>query len=193
MRRWDADRIEVKIVGDYLGDKEAEVLLTRQGLAGVRRCDGADLPQWSAYVPYSFAREQLVIQAGVNEWGTAGPNAGYAAWPVHGEQWTLTIPPPTTPPRISISTSRTSPRRRTAPASPRGHHRAGRAGHPHPELRMIAMPTHHIIPASALRPGLATIIVSLPIARSAVACSWSRFGPMAPCRSRSPPGDMLTL
>jgi len=87
------DQIEVKLVGDYLGDKEAEVLLTRQGLAGVRRCDGADLPQWSAYVPYSFEREQIVIQAGVNDWGTAGPNAGYAAWPVHGEQWTLTIPP----------------------------------------------------------------------------------------------------
>ena len=87
------DKIEVKLVGDYLGDKEAEVLLTRQGLAGVRRCDGADLPQWSAYVPYSFDREQIVIQSGINDWGTAGPNAGYAAWPVHGEQWTLTIPP----------------------------------------------------------------------------------------------------
>ena len=88
------DQIEVKLVGDYLGDKEAEVLLTRQGLAGVRRCDGADLPQWSAYVAYEFEREQISIQAGVNDWGTGGPNAGYAAWPVHGEQWTLTIPPP---------------------------------------------------------------------------------------------------
>ena len=88
------DQIEVKLVGDYLGDKEAEVLLTRQGLAGVRRCDGADLPQWSAYVSYEFEREQISIQAGVNDWGTGGPNAGYAAWPVHGEQWTLTIPPP---------------------------------------------------------------------------------------------------
>ena len=87
------DQIEVKLVGDYLGDKEAEVLLTRQGLAGVRRCDSADLPQWSAYVPYDFEREQVVIQAGVNDWGTGGPNSGYAAWPVHGEQWTLTIPP----------------------------------------------------------------------------------------------------
>ncbi len=87
------DKIEVKLVGDYLGDKEAEVMLTRQGLAGVRRCDGADLPQWSAYVPYGFERAQLVIQAGVGDWGTAGPNAGFAAWPVHGEQWTLTIPP----------------------------------------------------------------------------------------------------
>jgi hypothetical protein len=88
------DQIEVKLVGDYLGDKEAEVILTRQGLAGVRRCDGADLPQWSAYVSYEFEREQISIQAGVNDWGTGGPNAGYAAWPVHGEQWTLTIPPP---------------------------------------------------------------------------------------------------
>jgi len=31
------DTIEVKLVGDYLGDKEAEVMLTRQGLVGVRR------------------------------------------------------------------------------------------------------------------------------------------------------------
>jgi hypothetical protein len=88
------DKIEVKLVGDFLGDKEAEVILTRQGLAGVRRCDAADLPHWSAYVPYSFDRAQLVVQAGVNDWGTAGPNAGFAAWPVHGEQWTLTIPSP---------------------------------------------------------------------------------------------------
>ncbi|MBZ5709640.1 hypothetical protein [Nannocystis pusilla] len=87
------EKVEVKLVGDYLGDREAEVWLTRQGLAGVRRCDGADLPSWSAYVPYSFEREQIVIQAGVGDFGTAGPNAGYAAWPVHGEQWTLTIPP----------------------------------------------------------------------------------------------------
>jgi hypothetical protein len=43
------DKIEIKLVGDFLGDREAEVMLTRQGLAGVRRCDGADLPQWSAY------------------------------------------------------------------------------------------------------------------------------------------------
>ena len=88
------DSIEAKLVGDFLGDREAEIMLTRQGQAGVRRCDGADLPSWSAYVPYTFDRAQVVIQAGVNEWGTAGPNAGYAAWPVHGEQWTLTIPPP---------------------------------------------------------------------------------------------------
>ena len=87
------DKLEVKLVGDYLGDKEAEVLLTRQGLAGVPRCDGADLPQWSTCVSYGFEREQIIIQAGVNDWGTAGANAGYAAWPVHGEQWTLTIPP----------------------------------------------------------------------------------------------------
>ena len=87
------EEIEVKLVGDYLGDREAEIWLTRQGLAGVRRCDGADLPDWSAYVPYSFEREQIVIQAGAGDFGTAGPNSGYAAWPVHGEQWTLTIPP----------------------------------------------------------------------------------------------------
>jgi len=114
------DKIEVKLVGDYLGDREAEVLLTRQGLAGVRRCDGADLPQWSAYVPYSFTRDQLVIQAGVNDWGTAGPNAGYAAWPVHGEQWTLTIPPPSqAPANLDLDL------RHVADVVLRLHHRAG--------------------------------------------------------------------
>jgi len=114
------DQIEVKLVGDYLGDKEAEVLLTRQGLAGVRRCDGADLPQWASYVPYSFARDQLVIQAGVNDWGTAGPNAGYAAWPVHGEQWTLTIPPADlAPANLDLDL------RHVADVVLRLHHRAG--------------------------------------------------------------------
>jgi hypothetical protein len=42
----------------------------------------------------TFDRQHVVIQAGVGDWGTAGPNGGYAAWPVHGEQGTLTIPPP---------------------------------------------------------------------------------------------------
>ena len=85
------DQIEVKLIGDYLGDREAEVLLTRQGLTTVRRCDAANLAPSVAHAEYSFDREQVVLQAGVGEWGP--PNAGFAAWPVHGEQWTLTIPP----------------------------------------------------------------------------------------------------
>ncbi len=117
------DTIEVKLVGDYLGDKEAEVMLTRQGLAGVRRCDGAELPQWSTYVPYSFDREQIVIQAGVGDWGTAGPNGGYAAWPVHGEQWTLTIPPPElAPANLDLDLAHISD------VVLRLHHRAGTIG-----------------------------------------------------------------
>ena len=67
------------------------MLLTRQGLATVRRCDAQSLAPSVAYAEYSFDREQVVLQAGVGEWGPA--NAGFAAWPVHGEQWTLTIPP----------------------------------------------------------------------------------------------------
>ena len=114
------DKIEVKLVGDYLGDREAEVMLTRQGLAGVRRCDGAELPQWSAYVPYGFDRQQVVIQAGVSDFGTAGPNAGFAAWPVHGEQWTLTIPPPEqSPANADLDLARVSD------VVLRLHHRAG--------------------------------------------------------------------
>ena len=114
------EEIEVKLVGDYLGDREAEVWLTRQGLAGVRRCDGADLPDWSAYVPYSFEHEQIVIQAGAGDFGTAGPNSGYAAWPVHGEQWTLTIPPPdAAPANLDIDL------RHVSDVVLRLHHRAG--------------------------------------------------------------------
>ncbi|WP_096326545.1 hypothetical protein [Nannocystis exedens] len=114
------EKMEVKLVGDHLGDREAEVWLTRQGLAGVRRCDGADLPDWSAYVPYSFEREQIVIQAGVGDFGTADPNSGYAAWPVHGEQWTLTIPPPDkSPANLDIDL------RHVSDVVLRLHHRAG--------------------------------------------------------------------
>ena len=85
------DLIEVKLIGDFLGDREAEVLLSRQGLTTVRRCDAANLPPSVAHAEYSFDREQIALQAGTAEWGP--PHAGFAAWPVHGEQWTLTIPP----------------------------------------------------------------------------------------------------
>jgi hypothetical protein len=128
-------------------------MLTRQGLAGVRRCDGAELPQWSAYVPYSFDRQQVVIQAGVNDWGTAGPNAGFAAWPVHGEQWTLTIPPPEqSPANLDLDLAHVSD------VVLRLHHRAGTIapagqGTFHTETAGDMMTTPRIIPASDQRSG----------------------------------------
>jgi hypothetical protein len=117
------ERIETKLVGDYLGDREAEIMITREGLTGVRRCDAADLPLWAGYVPYSFERDQVVIQAGVGDWGTAGPNAGFAGWPVHGEQWTLTIPAP----ELSPANADIDPAR-IADVVLRLHHRARTLG-----------------------------------------------------------------
>lgn len=87
------ESIDVKIVGDFLGDGELDVLVRRQGHGGVRRCDSGDMPLWSSVEDYDFELDQVLIQAGVNAWSYAGANSGFAAWPVHGEQWTVAIPP----------------------------------------------------------------------------------------------------
>ncbi len=58
---------------------------------------------------------------------------------------------------------------------------------------MIAMPTHHIIPASALRPGLATIIVTLPD-RTIRSCVFMvQVWPHGVVQVAFTSGDMLTL
>ncbi len=58
---------------------------------------------------------------------------------------------------------------------------------------MIAMPTHRIIPASALRPSLATIIVTLPD-RTIRSCVFMvQVWPHGVVQVAFTSGDMLTL
>jgi len=89
------DRIEsqqVKVIGDYLGDNHLEVLVGSEGASSMRRCDAEDLALAEAITTYNLGRRRVVIQAGVNDWGTPGPNGGLAGWPVSGDQWVVSIP-----------------------------------------------------------------------------------------------------
>ncbi len=90
------DRIEnvaVKVVGDYIGDNEIEIVLTRENMSSLRRCDAADLAPSDAIVKYELESRRLVVSAGANDFGLAQPNAGFAAWPVGGEGWLISLPP----------------------------------------------------------------------------------------------------
>jgi hypothetical protein len=89
------DRVEsqqVKVIGDYLGDNHLEVLVGSEGASSMRRCDAEDLSLAEAINTYNLGRRRVVIQAGVNDWGTPGPNGGLAGWPVSGDQWVVSIP-----------------------------------------------------------------------------------------------------
>jgi hypothetical protein len=68
----------------------------------------------------TFDRQQVVSQAAISDWGTAGPNGGYAVWPVLGEQRTLPIPPPDqSPAKLELDLTHISD------VVLRLHHRAG--------------------------------------------------------------------
>lgn len=85
--------IEIKLVGDFLGDEAGIVMLTRDGTSELRRCDAEDLAKPDQIETYSLDRRRVAIQAGVNDWGTANPNGGLAGWPLAGQEWIITVPP----------------------------------------------------------------------------------------------------
>lgn len=94
------ESIQAQVIGDFLGDGEIDVLITREGTSTLRRCDAAGLSvsdSLSRYVLSDEARSVLVT-AGANDYGDANPNAGFAAWPVAGEIWKVAIPPPSQSP-----------------------------------------------------------------------------------------------
>ena len=96
---FEADDGRICLVFDYLGRALVGSTDIPADDPDTVRCEDEEIDYFLASLRsllpgLRFEREQIVIQAGVNDWGTGGPNAGYAAWPVHGEQWTLMIPPP---------------------------------------------------------------------------------------------------
>jgi hypothetical protein len=82
--------VEAQMVGDFLGDNEAEVYLDLQGGGVLRRCDTElsgdfGLMSWATM-------GHAVIQAGVNSFGTASPNASLYGLSVASAKWKLVIP-----------------------------------------------------------------------------------------------------
>jgi hypothetical protein len=89
-------RVEAQLVGDFLGDNDAEVYLDLQGGGVLRRCDTSaggtfGLMGWST-------AGHAVIQAGVNTFGAASPNASLYGLSVASAKWKLVIPGATVAP-----------------------------------------------------------------------------------------------
>ncbi len=88
------EAIEIRIVGDTLGDDEFGARIYRFGTSSLKRCDSVNMSVSQSLMSYQLDPEVVGIQGVTGEWSEddAGKNYGYAGWPVAGDQWILEIP-----------------------------------------------------------------------------------------------------
>jgi hypothetical protein len=78
--------VQGQVVGDFLGDGEAELRVDLSGGAVLRACDDGGLRTWS------FTTDRAaVIAAGVNSWGEARPNTALFGQAVARANWELVL------------------------------------------------------------------------------------------------------
>ena len=90
-----ADRItsvQAQLVGDFLGDNEAQVNLSLAGAAVLRDCGGDGVRTWSFGNQSGDSDALAVIQAGVNTFGSAPENASLFGQSVARASWRIVIP-----------------------------------------------------------------------------------------------------
>jgi hypothetical protein len=92
--------VQAELVGDFLGDNEAEVTLSLSGAAVMRACDGSGgLTTWSLGASGASGADAFaVIQAGVNTFGESQPNSSLFGQPVARAAWRVEIPGPSAAP-----------------------------------------------------------------------------------------------
>lgn len=78
-------QVEAQLVGDFLGDDQAEVTLDLEGGGVIRRCDAPGVMSWST-------SGHVVLEAGVNTFGPAPANDALYGLPVASSKWRLVIP-----------------------------------------------------------------------------------------------------
>jgi hypothetical protein len=87
--------VAAQLVGDQLGDNEAQVNLSQTGGSVVRACDGTDdLVTWSFGSSAGASTTFAVLQAGVNTFGEAPPNTSLFGQSVARASWRIVIPSP---------------------------------------------------------------------------------------------------
>jgi hypothetical protein len=86
--------VQAQLVGDFLGDNEAQVNVSLNGGSVLRSCDGTgDLVTWSVASGASGGTDVFaVIQAGVNGFGEAQPNTSLFGQSVARAAWKVMIP-----------------------------------------------------------------------------------------------------
>jgi hypothetical protein len=87
-------QLEAQLVGDFLGDDQAEVYLDLEGGGVLRRCDEAGVMSWAT-------SGHVVLEAGVNTFGPAPANDSLFGLPVASSKWRLVIPGAATAPSNS--------------------------------------------------------------------------------------------
>ncbi|MGE5786882.1 MAG: hypothetical protein ACM3ZE_19975 [Myxococcales bacterium] len=92
--------IRANLVGDFLGDNEAQVNLALSGTAILHDCAGENINTWSLGddVVEGLGNTLAVIQAGANDFGKAALNTSLWGQSVARAQWVLTIPGPNAAP-----------------------------------------------------------------------------------------------
>ncbi|HET7543816.1 MAG TPA: hypothetical protein VFK05_28285, partial [Polyangiaceae bacterium] len=90
-----ADRIasvQAQLVGDFLGDNEAQINLSLAGAAVLRDCASDNIRAWSFGNQSGDSDALAVIQAGVNTFGTAPENSSLYGQSVARASWHLVVP-----------------------------------------------------------------------------------------------------
>ena len=84
--------VEAQLVGDFLGDNQAQIQLELQGGGVLRRCEKNELINWST-------ESTATIQAGINSFGTAPTaNGSLHGLSVASANWKVVIPDATASP-----------------------------------------------------------------------------------------------
>ena len=90
-----ADRItsvQAQLVGDFLGDNEAQVNLSLAGAAVLRDCAADNIRAWSFGNQSGDSDALAIIQSGVNTFGTAPENSSLYGQSVARASWHLVVP-----------------------------------------------------------------------------------------------------
>jgi hypothetical protein len=91
--------VRAQIVGDFLGDNDARVLLALEGGGVLRGCGSEDLHTWTFGADGSTSSTAVAnIQAGVNSFGTASANGSLRGSPVASATWHVMLPGGSTEP-----------------------------------------------------------------------------------------------
>ncbi len=85
--------VQAQLVGDFLGDNQAQVNIVLAGGSVMRGCDAEVLRTWSLGSGGSSTPSTIaVVQAGVNTFGDAPPNTSLFGQSVARASWSVVIP-----------------------------------------------------------------------------------------------------
>ncbi|MDY0004893.1 MAG: hypothetical protein RBU30_26580 [Polyangia bacterium] len=84
--------IQVMLVGDFLGDNEAGVVLSQAGSSLIRSCNPTHTGTLQELVEYNIDDEKASIQAGVNTYGLAPASTAFYGRSVAFSSWRVSIP-----------------------------------------------------------------------------------------------------